>query len=66
MARNSIDIERLKRDLMDYYGTAAHSGFDMAIIDVVDVENASPDKLIDMAIRAGFDIEDYQEEDLER
>lgn len=61
-----IDIYKLRRDLMDYYGTAANNGFPAAMIDVIDVENASPEKLIQLANRAGFCLEDYQEEELER
>ena len=61
-----IDIDKLRRDLMDYYGTAASNGFPAAMMDVIDVENVSPEKLIQLANRAGFRLEDYQEEELER
>ena len=61
-----IDIDKLRRDLMDYYGTAANNGFPAAMMDVIEVEGASPEKLIQLAKRAGFRLEDYQEEELER
>ena len=61
-----IDIDKLRRDLMDYYGTAASNGFPVAMMDVIDVENASPEKLVQLANRTGLCLEDYQEEELER
>jgi len=61
-----IDIDKLRRDLIDFYGTAAYNGFPAAMMDVIDVENVSPEKLIQLANRAGFRLEDYQEEELER
>ena len=61
-----IDIDKLRKDLIDFYGTAAYNGFPTAMMDVIDVENASPEKLIQLANRAGFSLEDYEEEELER
>ena len=54
-----IDIERLREDLMDYFGTAIHSGFGMAIIDLSEVENASPEKLIKIAKKIGIYLNNY-------
>ena len=63
----TIDIDELRRDLMDYYGSATQSGFPMAVIELSDVENASSYKLIEMAKNAGFDLADYSvEDDFER
>ena len=63
----TIDIEKLRSDLLDYYGSAMNSDFPMAVIDVSDVENASPYKLIQIANSAGFNLGDYSvEDDLER
>ena len=61
-----INIDKLKRDLIDYYGTAAFSGMPAAMIDVFDVENASPEKLVELARHAGFDLRNYAEEELEK
>ena len=63
----TIDIDELRRDLMDYYGSATQSGFPMAVVELSEVENASAYKLIELARRAGFDLADYSvESDFER
>ena len=61
-----INIDKLKQDIINYYGTATHNGFPAAMMDVIDVENASLEKLVEMARRAGLNLKDYQEDDLER
>lgn len=61
-----LNIEKLRQDLMDYYGTAAHSGFPAAMMDVIDVETALPEKLVELANRAGMNLRDYAEEEMER
>jgi len=63
---NRINIEKLRKDLIDYYGTAVFSGFHMAMVDVSDVENASQGRLIELAGKAGFSLKNYEEEELER
>ena len=52
------DFERLRDDLMDYYGSAMQY-FPMAVMELSDVENASEGKLLEMANDAGFNLEDY-------
>ena len=59
------NIEELRRDLMDYYGTAMSNGFGMAVIDLSEIENASPEKLINIAKKLGVDLRNYIE-DIER
>ena len=54
----NIDIERLRQDLIDYFGSAT-SIYPMAIIDVIEVENADNYKLIEIAKSNGFDLNDY-------
>lgn len=54
-----IDYEKLRNDLIDYYGTAMMCN-PMAVIELSDVENASIDKLIQIAIQNGFDLSDYE------
>ena len=54
-----IDIERLRRDLIDYYGTAMMCGFGMLSINVGFIERASDEALIQIAIKDGFDLNDY-------
>ena len=55
-----IDVSRLRDDLEDYYGTAMFSGMPMAVIELSQAETASPQELVDMARRAGFDLGRYE------
>lgn len=54
-----LDFERLRNDLMDYYGTAMCSGFGMAVVDLVKIQNTSYEKLIEYAQECNIDIEKY-------
>lgn len=54
-----LDFERLRADLMDYYGSAI-SEFPMAMIELSNVECASDDELIAMAESEGFDLSCYE------
>lgn len=53
-----IDVNRLRNDLIDYYGSASLYS-PQAIIDLSKVENASPYELVMIAINNNFDLEDY-------
>lgn len=53
-----IDYEKLRKDLIDYFGTAM-SFSPMAIMDLSRVESASDDELVDIAKRNGFDLTKY-------
>ena len=55
----NIDYESLRRDLIDYFGTAMASGFGMAVMDLSRVERASDEELINIALDCGFDLNDY-------
>ena len=55
-----LDVEKLRRALMDYYGTAM-SSHPMAMMEVSTVERASERELVKMARRAGIDVDDYME-----
>ena len=55
-----IDLSRLRSDLEDYYGTAVFSGMPMAVIELGQAQSASPQELVDMAQRAGFDLGRYE------
>lgn len=57
-----LDIERLRRDLIDYFGTAMTNGLGMAEIDISDIQDASPEELIRIAGKCGFNINEYIEE----
>ena len=54
-----LDIERLRKDIIDYYGTAAACCFAPAFLDVSKAENASAEEIIEMAEEAGIDIRKY-------
>ena len=61
-----IDIERLREDLIDYYGVAAFRGMPVAMMDVFEVEDASPEELIKLAKEAGWNLREYEEDEYER
>lgn len=54
-----LDLSRLRDDLEDYYGAAMFSGLPMAVVELTQAQNASPQELVDMAERAGFDLGGY-------
>ena len=54
-----IDTQRLRKDLMDYYGTAMTGGLPMAVMDLSRVERASDRELIELARKKGVDLRKY-------
>ncbi len=55
----NIDIEKLRYDLIEYFGTAtSYNRF--AVVDLIKVENASYYNLIQIAIRNGFNLDEYK------
>ncbi len=58
-----IDEDKLRYDLMNYFGTAMSSGFSMAVMDLSEVEIASLDRLMEIAKENGFSLEDYKLEE---
>ena len=44
-----LDIESLRYDLLDYYGTAVNNGYPMAIIELSKIENATDEEIIRIA-----------------
>lgn len=54
-----INIEALRRDLVDYFGTAM-MGNPIALMELVKVEQASPEELVKIAEDNNFDLEDYK------
>ena len=61
-----IDVRRLRKDLMDYYGTAMNNVFNVAIIDIGKIETASDKEIIEIAENIGINLEKYIENDMER
>ena len=54
-----IDVERLRNDMMDYYGTAIVNDFAMAAMNVEFIEMASDQDLIAIAQKEGVDLSKY-------
>lgn len=53
-----IDYERLRADLLDYYGTAIGS-FSIALMDVIEVERVSEEELVEVAQKLKVDLTKY-------
>ena len=60
----NIDIERLREDLINYFGTAMMK-FPMAMMDLSRVENASDEELIMIAQKCNFNLSKYQDDERE-
>lgn len=54
-----IDIDRLREDLEDYYGTAMFGASPLAVMDLVEVDSASDEELIKMARKLRIDLDKY-------
>ena len=54
-----IDYEKLRSDLIDYYGSAMTCN-PMAVIELYNVQTASNEKLVQIAIKNGFNLYDYE------
>lgn len=54
-----MDYERLREDLKNYFGTAMQF-YPIALIELVEVEQASNEQLEEIAEKNGFDLSDYQ------
>ena len=56
---DEFDVDRLREDLEDYFGTAMFNGNPQAMIELEEVKSASTQDLILIALNYGFDINDY-------
>jgi len=54
----SFESDELREQLMDYYGTAMTSGMPMAVVDLVNIEQASDEDIIQMARDVGLFADD--------
>lgn len=60
MSLVEIDIDRLRKDLEDYYMSGfVVTGFGAAFMEATDVKNASDDEIIEMAQKASFELRKY-------
>ena len=55
----NIDYEKLREDLIDYFGSATVL-FSLAVMDVINVENTTNYELLQIAQQNGFDLSDYE------
>lgn len=54
--RIDVDIDQLREGLLDRAGSAAGVGFPAAMLDVIDIEDESPQELLARAEREGLDL----------
>ena len=54
--------DRLRRDMMDYFGTAMVNGNPMAMMELIRTERAQSQTLIDFADKNGFALDIYEED----
>ncbi len=54
-----IDYEALRRDLMDYFGTAM-GFFPVAVMDLSEVESASDEELLEIARKNRINLSKYE------
>lgn len=57
---SDIDYNKLRKDLTDYYGTAAFSGFPAAMFDASRMSSASSQDLMREASKNGIDLNKYR------
>lgn len=51
-----VDVDQLRESLLDRVGSAAGVGFPAAMLDVVDIEDESPQERLARAEREGLDL----------
>lgn len=60
MQQVEIDIDKLRKDLVNYYMSGfVVTGLGAAFMEASDVKNASDEELIEMVQKAGFDLRKY-------
>lgn len=55
-----IDIEKLRQDLINYFGTAMYNASPLAILELTKIKRASSQELINIALKNNFDLTEYQ------
>ena len=54
-----INVEELKEDLINYFGSAIYSASPLAMMKLTKIEKATEEELIQMAIDNNFDLNKY-------
>lgn len=57
---NKIDIDRLREDLLNHFYGLAFVVSPVALMDADEVEKATPEKLIEIALNNHFDLDKYK------
>lgn len=57
-----VDIDELRKALMDYFGTAIQYN-PAAVMELTKVQRAGEEELIHIALSNGFDLNNYQKEE---
>ena len=55
----TIDIQRLRNDIKDNYGTAMSNGFPMAVVELSKVERMSDQEIVEFALKKNIRLEKY-------
>lgn len=59
----NVDVDQLREGLLDRAGSAAGVGFPAAMLDVMDIEDESPQELLSRAEQEGLDLRDFAVDD---
>lgn len=54
-----MNINKLRQDLLDYYGTAMEL-FPQVVVDLSQIENATTEQLISIALNINVDLSSYE------
>lgn len=55
----NIDIEKLRQHIIDYYGTAMINSSPTAMMDLLEVENASNEKVLSLALKNSINLNNF-------
>lgn len=58
-----INVDQLRESMIDRAGSAAGMDFPAAMLDVMDIEDESPQELLARAEREGLDLRDFAVDD---
>ena len=54
-----IDLDWLRKDLVEYYGTAMTNGIPTAVMNLTKVDRLTAQELVELAQKNGFDLKKY-------
>jgi len=60
----NINIDKIRDDLINYYGTAMYNASPLAIIELSKIERASDEEIIKIAMKNNFDLNKYIEHNI--